>query len=58
MYGFKVRYDKQDVSIFKLIEVEEEFFDTVNEITLYAMKQALAEIPEGYLFGSLEFIYC
>lgn len=62
MYGFKLTLENMDdfTRIEKLIEVEEQFFETEKEVFTYAMGKAYNEaiIRNDYTFISLELLYC
>lgn len=63
MYGFELHYYSRltDETFTKLIEVEEQLYDSEKEIYLVAMSRAydfVRELGLDYGFDALEFIYC
>ena len=60
MYGFEAQYEnwKTQEKRTQLIEVEEQFFDSVKEIYVYAMGKAYDMRKAGEELNQLEFIYC
>lgn len=60
MYGFVAQYEnwKTQEKRTQLIEVEEQFFDSVKEIYVYAMGKAYDMRKAEEELNQLEFIYC